>query len=330
MSKRPATEPVQQEPRLPPRLRESEMPLTPLRLVDCDDALALLADGHASARARVKGVLKNWDGEELYKQVEEKAVAFLRGIQIGDAFSVEMLHAAVPDLNRLHMSSVAELVSQIERHLRYEEASAQLVAATRETLTRRHASECARIQEVYKASKEMAATRASKEVERVQGEAAAQIRRLNEQLEESQRAAQQQLDESERAAQQREDEQAQQMRVLALRLAEAQEETELKRETSRTLKAEVIENDKLTVATLGKIKALEAELRELRREKEARRPEHQEEAAAALRQMLQREEMARSLAHRPALDTKPALTRPSESSFFKRLGLPTPSLRLLE
>ena len=38
-----------------------------------------------------------------------------------------------------------------------------------------------------------------------------------------------------------------------------QEETDLKRETSRKLKEEIIDNDRLTVANLNRIKALEAE-----------------------------------------------------------------------
>ena len=41
-------------------------------------------------------------------------------------------------------------------------------------------------------------------------------------------------------------------------LRDAQEETDLKRETSRKLKEEIIDNDRLTVANLNRIKSLEA------------------------------------------------------------------------
>ena len=42
------------------------------------------------------------------------------------------------------------------------------------------------------------------------------------------------------------------------KLRDAQEETDLKRETSRKLKEEIIDNDRLTVANLNRIKHLEA------------------------------------------------------------------------
>ena len=40
----------------------------------------------------------------------------------------------------------------------------------------------------------------------------------------------------------------------------AQEETELKRETSRKLKEEIIDNDRLTCANLNRIKMLESQV----------------------------------------------------------------------
>ena len=44
------------------------------------------------------------------------------------------------------------------------------------------------------------------------------------------------------------------------KLAEAEEETDLKREASRKLKEEVIDNDRLTVANLNRIKHLEGQV----------------------------------------------------------------------
>ena len=41
-------------------------------------------------------------------------------------------------------------------------------------------------------------------------------------------------------------------------MEEAQQETDLKRQTSRKLKEEIIDNDRLTVANLNRIKSLEA------------------------------------------------------------------------
>lgn len=47
-------------------------------------------------------------------------------------------------------------------------------------------------------------------------------------------------------------------RAATRKLLSAQEETDLKRETSRKLKEEIIDNDRLTVANLNRIKHLEA------------------------------------------------------------------------
>jgi len=46
-------------------------------------------------------------------------------------------------------------------------------------------------------------------------------------------------------------------------VAACRDETDLKRETSRKLKEEVIDNDRLTLANLNRIKQLEAQLAEI-------------------------------------------------------------------
>ena len=46
-------------------------------------------------------------------------------------------------------------------------------------------------------------------------------------------------------------------------MAACRDETDLKRETSRKLKEEVIDNDRLTLANLNRIKQLEAQLAEI-------------------------------------------------------------------
>ena len=46
-------------------------------------------------------------------------------------------------------------------------------------------------------------------------------------------------------------------------MAACRDETDLKRETSRKLKEEVIDNDRLTLANLNRIKQLEAQLVEI-------------------------------------------------------------------
>ena len=69
--------------------------------------------------------------------------------------------------------------------------------------------------------------------------------------------------------------------VAAAKLRESEAETELKREASRMLKEEVIDNDKLTVANLNRIKTLEMQLGESARLVDALERENDELRRAA-------------------------------------------------
>jgi chromosome segregation ATPase len=88
----------------------------------------------------------------------------------------------------------------------------------------------------------------------------------------------------------------------AVRAAErAQAASDLKRECSQKLKEEVIENDKLTLATLNRIKMLEADLELSRRELERTRPDEgvrAREMAALKEQAAENEQMRAALRHR--------------------------------
>ena len=53
------------------------------------------------------------------------------------------------------------------------------------------------------------------------------------------------------------------VKELEAEVAACRDETDLKRETSRKLKEEVIDNDRLTLANLNRIKQLEAQLVEI-------------------------------------------------------------------
>ena len=98
------------------------------------------------------------------------------------------------------------------------------------------------------------------------------------------------------------------------KLQEAQEETDLKRQTQRKLKEEIIDNDRLTLANLNRIKALEqlveeqkAALAEADGENEQLREElsksmtstDAEEEVTALRELLEeRESQLMTMSHR--------------------------------
>ena len=137
-------------------------------------------------------------------------------------------------------------------------------------------------------------------------------------------------------AQQKYDELAQRFEEQDELMREAQVETELKRETASKLKNEVIDNDRLTVANLNRIKQLEAQLEAergmvgaLERENEELRDEETRKARAygeqaeqleALQELLQeRESMVEELSQKLLDVRSPAVAR--RDSLLDRFGL---------
>ena len=120
-------------------------------------------------------------------------------------------------------------------------------------------------------------------------------------------------------------------------LQEAQSETELKRETSRKLKEEIIDNDRLTVANLNRIKQLEANTEDLRDQVDGLEKENDnlreelsksvsvdaDEEITVLRELLaEREGQLVSLTQRLADTTGPPTTSAARrESILDRLGM---------
>lgn len=94
----------------------------------------------------------------------------------------------------------------------------------------------------------------------------AKVAELEGQLTELNEAA----DEEAKEAARREEDLHGRIKELEAEVSACMDETDLKRETSRKLKEEVIDNDRLTLANLNRIKHLEAQL-----EQQARRPHSQ-------------------------------------------------------
>ena len=137
---------------------------------------------------------------------------------------------------------------------------------------------------------------------------------------------------------------AEERQQMAELYEEAQSETELKRETSRKLKEEIIDNDRLTVANLNRIKHLETELdesRELNEKLDRENDELREELSKSIRDtdelertremLAEREAQLMSLTQRFADERMPSSHSSSHSflgssgsrrdSIFDRLGL---------
>ena len=123
----------------------------------------------------------------------------------------------------------------------------------------------------------------------------------------------------------------------------AKEETDLKRETSRKLKEEIIDNDRLTVANLNRIKSLEAQVEQHRQALDEAEGENGElrahlsksqveaEEVEALREMLQEREnqivtlsrrLSEALAgHDENLDVRRLSGGRARDSLLDRLGM---------
>jgi len=184
----------------------------------------------------------------------------------------------LPELKALEAETLDMLLGQAEQHARYEKAARELVslevakveeAHEREVRSLRLQSETDQTRSTVGAEMRMKAQEdaAREEQEQLRAEAIEKIGELEEEVAklEGQLDAQKTVM-SEMKDQHKEecDELVEEREKILQAFEDAQNETELKRETSRKLKEEIIDNDRLTVANLNRIKNLEAELEETR------------------------------------------------------------------
>jgi len=291
-----------------------------------------------------------------------------------DALTEEWVLEMVPELQTLEPETLTGLLAQFNRHLRYEEEAHHLVRSAVASVEHKHRLEVqrvrldadrdtARIKAGVEAKHEhdvVAANREISSIEQEANQALDEAQNITTELEERVEQHKEEARCAAEAAEERYDlaiatmqekyelaEVAAHHKYSALQkrfnehnelLREAQTETELKRETASKLKTEVIDNDRLTVANLNRIKLLEAELndesalvaafeRENGELKSELRRDDQSERLAAMEELLQeREGMVEDLQQKLA-DTKdkladtmsPTLSR--RDSLLDRFGL---------
>jgi len=295
------------------RAQRAEQPLPEggRRLIDDKDALALVEDATAAGQAKTKGFLRSRNlTHEEWAELEVQLVEVIRDQAEGVFLSSEMLLAAMPTLVNLEDDSKAALIAIYERHMRYEEA-ARRTLATAEALApplsppppsppppsppppspllprarHRHQAEHQKREADLRRERDalladrkaLLASHSARE-----DELQAEISRSAAAIEEAKKEA---ADATLRASE-------------AEAVAEAaREEASLKRETSKALKEEVIENDRLTIANRNRIKALETDLDAAREEKRSLAVRAAE--AEAVREVLgQREAVIKALMER--------------------------------
>jgi len=296
------------------------------RLVDLPDALQLFSEPNAASQAKIRGVLKNWPGVQQYEEIESKVVSVLRDQADGVDLSEEMIVAAVPELLKLETATFERFLEQFARFAKFERAASQLVEATRDAQRRIaviHAeNELEALRERMQAESDAAAAAAQQELQQVQAAAAESAAIDADRILELERQL--------AHAQERDALKSKQLAWAEARLAEAETETDVKRQTSLKLKAEVIENDRLTMATLNRVKQLESDLRESRREVAKLRSAgstnglaKQAEEVRALQELLQeREAMVLSLSRRLEAAKCSSHAASKGPSLFDRIKLP--------
>jgi chromosome segregation ATPase len=185
----------------------------------------------------------------------------------------------LPELKLLEPDTLEMLFAQAEQHAKYEAAARDLVNAEvakyedaheRELRALRLESESQHTRSSVSAEMRMQAQEeaAREETDRLREEAMEKISELEEEVAKLEEKVEEQKAEMEQLKQQHEEEineMNEEREKLVEIVDEAQKETELKRETSRKLKEEIIDNDRLTVANLNRIKNLEIEIEETRK-----------------------------------------------------------------
>lgn len=211
-----------------------------------------------------------------------------------------MLVANIPAIRDLEEETKQAVIAQYDRHMRYEAAARRMVGhevaklsralkSESSALSQEWESECSRIEAHYEERERKAAVEAERSLEEERKLAQQEregLERAHEAQEErlaqvyEEREAQlvraHQIRESEwgaamgaslvarEAAERAAYEAEERAEVAEVAAEQAQADSDLKRECSKKLKEEVIENDKLTLATLNRIKTLEAALEQSR------------------------------------------------------------------
>lgn len=294
----------------------------------------------------------------ISSQLEKKLYSIFKESGDLDFPEEDWVFQVLPELNDLEADTLDTLMAQAQAHAKYERAARELVLHERAKLDAEHAQEIRSLRAQFESestrtsvSSEMRlkqlGTKAAEEQEELRKEAQEKIAELEEvieQLEAQVEAKDKELREVAEEAEEEVERLKDEKFAAAEKLRAAEEETDLKREASRKLKEEIIDNDRLTVANLNRIKQLEATveqhkeaLKEVEHENEDLRAELEkaaalgeaaseaEEEVASLRELLnERESQLVALSRRmtDVLEERDAMSPPAgarRDSFFNRL-----------
>ena len=240
----------------------------------------------------------------ISSQLEKKLYSIFKESGDLDFPEEDWVFQVLPELNDLEADTLDTLMAQAQAHAKYERAARELVLHERAKLDAEHAQEIRSLRAQFESestrtsvSSEMRlkqlGTKAAEEQEELRKEAQEKIAELEEvieQLEAQVEAKDKELREVAEEAEEEVERLKDEKFAAAEKLRAAEEETDLKREASRKLKEEIIDNDRLTVANLNRIKQLEATveqhkeaLKEVEHENEDLRAELEKAAALGRR-----------------------------------------------
>jgi len=204
-------------------------------------------------------------------QCERKLFLLLKESGDIDFPEEDWVFTVLPELSSFERETLDTLLAQADQHAKYERAARELVKTERERWEAGHEKEL----RALRVELESESTRASvsaemnlkhiedqsqEELQVLRAEAEEKIGALEERVEELEgelAMTQKKLLETETEAEEECERLREQGMEVLRKLQQAQDETDLKRETSRKLKEEIIDNDRLTVANLNRIKHLE-------------------------------------------------------------------------
>lgn len=247
------------------------------RICDLPDALDCFSDPRAAAKAKASGLLRNWGAKDKYLAAEPLVLQAHASLEEDEELDEEALLEFAPQLSEFEAETLQTLIAQSRRHGDYELAARMLLVRQKDRLDAAHQRELRMLRAELdaksshdKASVELSAKQAESRAEETRrsllkaaadkgGMLQAKIDEMEEELTRTEAEA----DEEVKVAVEREAELMRRCRELEEEVAACKDETDLKRETSRKLKEEVIDNDRLTLANLNRIKHLEAQLGEI-------------------------------------------------------------------
>lgn len=286
-------------------------------------------------------------------QLEKKILSLFKDSGELNFPDEDWVFQVLPELDSLEPDTLDALLQQAQTHAKYERAARELLMQERYRLEREHSEEMRGLRATLEAETvrtELGAERKLKELdeqkeeerENLREEAMERIKALEEtidDLEERLEAKTKECEDMEREAQEECSRLREEGEEVTRQLTELQQAADLKVETSRKLKEEIIDNDRLTVANLNRIKLLEshveqhkaaleeseAENTELRAElQKSVSSEEAEEEIQALRELLvEREKQLLSMSRRlqdvgDGYGGSPAAMR--RDSFLDRIG----------